>query len=143
MYFIPPLSKEAEQLLLHTEKAMWIGIGTIKPDGRIEQIGNAIDSYLTPLGFGIVRDLTGHGIGRNFHEEPSVPHYGKSGIRTRMRPGMTFTVEPMVNQGGSHEVDFSKKDGWTVTTRDGSLSAQFEHTCLVTDDGVEVLTGLS
>ncbi len=139
MFLIEKVSAEARKLVDDTEKAMWIGIEAIKPDGRISDIGEAIDSFLTPQGYGIVRDLTGHGIGRNFHEEPSVPHYGKNHVRVRMRPGMTFTVEPMVNRG-TYEVIFSDQDGWTVTTADGALSAQFEHTCLVTDNGYEIMT---
>lgn len=142
MFYVPPLAEKARQLMEDTERAMWIGIDCVKPDARISEIGDAIDAYLTPRGYGIVRDLTGHGIGRNFHEEPAVPHYARSGARTRMRPGMTFTVEPMVNQGGRHDVVFNKKDGWTVTTKDGSLSAQYEHTCLVTEHGAEILTML-
>lgn len=138
-YAVGEISNQAKELIFHTEKSMWVGIETIQPGGRISDIGNAIDEYLTPKGYGIVRDLTGHGIGRSFHEEPSVPHYKNGPVRTKMRAGMTFTVEPMVNSGG-WEVDFNREDGWTVTTRDGKLSAQFEHTCLVTDNGYEILT---
>lgn len=139
MFTVGPITAEAERLIADTERAMYIGIDAISPEARVSDVGAAIDAYLTPLGYGIVRDLTGHGIGRVFHEEPSVPHYRQRHVRDRMRAGMTFTVEPMVNQG-SYEVVFSKEDGWTVRTRDGSLSAQFEHTCLVTDEGYEILT---
>lgn len=135
------ISPNASRLMEHTERSMYTGIEVIGPGNRISDIGEAIDNYLTPLGYGIVRDLTGHGIGRSFHEEPSVPHYRNSNVRVKMRPGMTFTVEPMVNEGG-FEVNFSREDGWTVTTRDGRLSAQYEHTCLVTDNGYEILTQL-
>lgn len=139
MFTVGNINAEARKLIEDTEKAMWVGIKSIRPDGRISDIGQNIDAFLTPAGYGIVRDLTGHGIGRNFHEEPSVPHYRQNHVRVRMRPGMTFTVEPMVNRG-THEVVFSEEDGWTVTTADGELSAQFEHTCLVTDNGYEIMT---
>ncbi len=129
----------AQKLLECTERAMWAGIKAIRPDDRINEIGKAIENFLTPHNYSIVRDLTGHGIGRDFHENPSIPHFKQQDMRDRMRPGMTFTVEPMVNQGKS-AVLVDKKDNWTVRTRDGSLSAQFEHTCLVTPDGYEVLT---
>ncbi len=138
-FAIGNISETARNLMVHTEKSMYAGISVIRPGGRISDIGDAIDAYLKPTGYGIVRDLTGHGIGRSFHEEPSVPHYAKSPVRVKMRPGMTFTVEPMINSG-SFEVNFSREDGWTVTTRDNSLSAQYEHTCLVTDSGYEILT---
>ena len=153
MFTVGTIPESTRKLIDDTEKAMWVGIETIRPDGRISDIGEAIDNFLTPAGYGIVRDLTGHGIGRNFHEDPSVPHYRQNHVRVRMRPGMTFTVEPMVNQGthevifsqeddlvGPLEVIFSQEDGWTVTTADGRLSAQFEHTCLVTDNGYEIMT---
>jgi len=139
MVAIGTISEAAASLLLHTKKSLEIGIGAIRPGGRISDIGDAIDAYLTPKHFGIVRDLTGHGIGKNFHEEPSVPHYKQKHIRALLRPGMIFTVEPMVN-AGSWEVLVSEEDGWTVYTADDSLSAQYEHTCLVTDDGYEILT---
>ena len=141
MFSIGKVSEEAAELMKNTEKAMYLGIETIKPGSRVSDIGEAIDGYLTPNHFGIVRDLTGHGIGKNFHEEPTIPHYRQSQIRTLLRPGMTFTVEPMINRG-SWRVVFSKEDGWTVRTEDHSLSAQYEHTCLVTDNGYEILTQL-
>lgn len=141
MFTVGPISPEAARLIQDTERAMWVGIEQVKPEARVSDIGEAIDQFLTPLGYGIVRDLTGHGIGKNFHEEPTIPHYRQKAIRDRLRPGMTFTVEPMVNRGG-YEVVFDEDDGWTVRTRDGSLSAQFEHTCLVTGDGYEILTRL-
>ena len=139
MFAVGNISEEARKLIEDTEESMWVGIRTVKPNNRISDIGEAIDKFLTPKGYGIVRDLTGHGIGRSFHEDPPVPHYRQNQVRYRMQPGMTFTVEPMVNRG-TWKVDFSKEDGWTVTTVDGELSAQFEHTVLVTEDGFEVLT---
>ena len=141
MFSVAQISTEATNLLEHTQKALQVGIESIKPGGRVCDIGIAIDDYLTPFGYGIVRDLTGHGIGRNFHEEPTVPHYRQNQIRNILKPGMTFTIEPMINQG-SWKVLFCKKDGWTVRTADQSLSAQYEHTCLVTDEGYEILTAL-
>ena len=138
-FIVGKVSDKVKKLVEDTEKAMWIGISKISPKNRISDIGDAIENFLSPLGYGIVRDFTGHGIGRVFHEAPTVPHYSQRFIRDSMRAGMTFTVEPMVNLG-THKVVINKKDTWTVTTEDGSLSAQFEHTCLVTDNGVEVLT---
>ena len=138
-YAVGTITPEAQKLMEHTERSMYAGIEAVKPNARVSDIGDAIDGYLTPLGYGIVRDLTGHGIGKNFHEEPTIPHYSQSRIRERLRPGMTFTIEPMVNIGG-HEVHFNREDGWTVTTADGTLSAQYEHTILVTPTGYEILT---
>lgn len=139
MFTAGKIPANAQKLIETTEKAMWVGIGVIRPEKRISDIGAAIDDFLTPQGYGIVRALAGHGIGRKFHEDPIVPHYRNSEVRVVLRPGMTFTVEPMVNEG-TYKVTFDQKDGWTVRTADNKLSAQFEHTCLVTKDGVEVLT---
>ena len=138
-FAVGTISAEATQLMEITERSMYTGIEVVRPDARVSDIGDAIESFIKPYGYGIVRDLTGHGIGRKFHEEPTVPHYSGSGARARLKPGMTFTVEPMVNQG-EYPVDFNREDGWTVTTRDGSLSAQYEHTIVVTDQGYEILT---
>ena len=133
------VSPEIEQLLHDSEKAMWIGIEQVKPGNRINDISNAIDDYLTPKRYGIVRDLMGHGIGRKFHEDPQVPHFRQTKKLAKIEPGMTFTIEPMVNLG-TYEVNFSKQDKWTVRTKDGKWSAQFEHTILVTNAGYEILT---
>ncbi len=135
------LTEGAKTLITDTHRAMHVGIEAVGPGGRVSDIGDAIDSFLTPKGYGIVRDLAGHGIGRNFHEEPSIPHYRQKRVRDRLRPGMTFTVEPMVNQG-TWEVEFDQDDGWTVRTKDRRLSAQYEHTILVTDHGTDILTAL-
>ncbi|TGL46404.1 type I methionyl aminopeptidase [Leptospira wolffii] len=132
-------SPEVERLVKDAERAMWVGIEQVKPGNRVSDIANAIDDYLTPKGYGIVRDLMGHGIGRGFHEEPQIPHYRSNRKLAKLEPGMTFTIEPMVNLG-TWEVTFSKKDGWTVNTKDGKWSAQFEHTILVTEKGYEILT---
>lgn len=128
-----------QQLVDDTYKSMMIGIEQVKPGVRINEICNAIDAYLTPKGYGIVKDLMGHGIGKNFHEDPQIPHFKTTRPLAKLEPGMTFTVEPMVNLG-TWEVHFSKEDKWTVTTKDKKWSAQFEHTVLVTDTGVDILT---
>jgi methionyl aminopeptidase len=128
-----------QKLVEDTEKSMMIGIEQIKPNIRVDEIGNAIDDFLTPKGYGIVRDLMGHGVGRNFHEEPQIPHFRMNKKLAKIEAGMIFTVEPMVNLG-TWEVNFDKQDKWTVRTKDGKWSAQFEHTILVTDKGYEILT---
>jgi methionyl aminopeptidase len=128
-----------KQLVEDTFKSMWIGIEQVKPGNRINDISNAIDDYLTPKKYGIVRDLMGHGIGKGFHEDPQIPHFRQNRLLTKLEPGMTFTIEPMVNLG-THLVNVSKSDKWTVRTRDGKYSAQFEHTILVTEKGYEILT---
>ncbi len=138
-FCIGSISQAANELVDAAEQAMWIGIKEIAPNKRISDIGDAIEDFLAPYSYGIVRDFAGHGIGRRFHEDPSVPHYRQRAIRQRISQGMTFTVEPMINLGG-YEIEIDKKDGWTARTKDASLSAQFEHTCLVTQDSYEVLT---
>ena len=138
-FFVGDISEEAKKLVETTEKAMWVGIETIEENASISKVGEAIEEFINPFKYGIVRDLTGHGIGKQFHEDPPIPHYKQNRIKHKMKVGMTFTVEPMVNIG-SHKVIFDMMDGWTVRTEDSSLSAQFEHTCLVTPNGYEVLT---
>lgn len=134
-------SAEAVELVQVTHAAMMVGINEVGPGKRIGDIGAAIQEYIRSLGkpFGIVREYTGHGLGRQFHEPPQVVHVGRRGHGDVMRPGMTFTVEPMINAGTPKTV-LSQMDGWTVRTADGKLSAQWEHTVLVTDDGYEILT---
>ncbi|EQA61236.1 type I methionyl aminopeptidase [Leptospira alexanderi] len=132
-------SPEVETLVQDTEKAMYIGIEQVKPGNGVHDIANAIDDFLTPKGYGIVRDLMGHGIGRGFHEDPQIPHFRQNRKLAKLEPGMIFTIEPMVNLG-TWQVNFSKEDHWTVTTKDGKWSAQFEHTVLVTEKGYEILT---
>lgn len=134
-------SEEARELVDATLEALHVGIRAVKPGNRIGDIGASIEQYINSLerGYGIVREYTGHGIGRSFHEPPQVVHCGRPGIGPKMKPGMTFTIEPMINIGVPDTV-LSKLDGWTVRTADGKLSAQWEHTVLVTDDGVEILT---
>ena len=117
---------------------MVAGIQVVRPGARLGDIGAAIQAHAQAQGFSVVREYCGHGIGRGFHEEPQVLHYGEPGTGLELVPGMTFTIEPMLNAGRPEIRELP--DGWTVVTKDHSLSAQWEHTVLVTDDGVEVLT---
>ncbi len=117
------------------------GIEVVRPGATLGDIGHAIQTFVEAKNFSVVVDYCGHGIGRNFHEDPMVMHVGKPGRGHTIREGMTFTIEPMVNMGTAETV-LDEEDGWTVYTADGKLSAQFEHTLLVTSDGVEVLTSL-
>ena len=129
---------EAMRLMKAALEANRRGIEAVGPGGRIGDIGHAIQSYVEPLGYSVVRDFVGHGIGREFHTQLQVPHYGKANSGKRVYPGMTFTVEPMINQGRT-DVELLD-DGWTAVTADGKLSAQYEHTVAVTPEGVSVLT---
>jgi len=144
MYFVggeEACSPESRELVAVTREALFAGIREVKPGKKIGDIGAAIQDFIrnTGKGFGIVREYTGHGLGRDFHEPPQVIHVGRRGTGELMKAGMTFTVEPMVN-AGSHKTALSKVDGWTVRTADGSLSAQWEHTVLVTETGYELMT---
>lgn len=139
MYYVGEPSIKAKRLCQVTYDSMMLGIDQVKPGNTLGDIGYAIQSYAEKQGFSVVRDYCGHGIGRIFHSEPSVVHYGKKGAGMVLQEGMFFTVEPMIN-AGKYETILSKHDGWTVTTRDKSLSAQFEHTVAVTKDGVEIFT---
>ena len=132
----PPIL--ARRLTQVCHDAMCIGIEMVRPGVHLGDIGHAIQQYVEKHNYSVVREYCGHGIGREFHEDPQVLHYGKPGTREQLVPGMTFTIEPMVN-AGKRQVKLLK-DGWTVVTRDRSLSAQWEHTVAVTEDGVEVLT---
>jgi len=137
-FFVGKPSHEVKKLVKRTEQAMLRAIEILKPGICISRIGAAIEDYLKPYKYGIVRELTGHGIGTGFHEEPPVFHYRKSDYSLKLLPGMAFTVEPMVNLGKS-DIGLLD-DGWTVVTVDGKPSAQFEHTVLITDMGHEILT---
>lgn len=128
----------AKRLVNVAREAMLAGIRVVKPGARLGDIGHAVQTVVEKNGFSVVRDYCGHGIGRIFHEDPQVLHYGRPGTGIELEEGMTFTIEPMVN-AGRHETRLLP-DGWTVVTKDHSLSAQWEHTVLVTKDGVEVLT---
>jgi methionyl aminopeptidase len=138
-FLVGKVKPEIKKLVTDTEKAMWIGIEQVRPGNRVNDISNAIDEFLTANGYGIVRDLMGHGIGKKFHEDPQIPHFKQTRLLTKLEEGMTFTIEPMVNLG-AYNVVVSKSDKWTVRTKDGKWSAQFEHTVLVTHKGYEILT---
>lgn len=138
MYVMPEASPLARKLVKTTYDAMWEGIQQVKPGATLGDIGSAIQHYAESRGYSVVREYCGHGIGREMHEAPQVVHYGVRGKGTELKEGMTFTIEPMINQGGAKIK--TKKDGWTVVTRDKKLSAQSEHTILVTATGYEVLT---
>jgi methionyl aminopeptidase len=139
-FYIGAPSPEARHVVEVARRALDVGIAEVRDGARLGDIGAAIQEYVEGEGCSVVRDFVGHGIGRKFHEAPQVKHYGKRGTGDRVRSGMTFTIEPMVNVGG-WEVEVDANDKWTVRTADGGLSAQFEHTILVTREGCEVLTG--
>ena len=140
MYLVGEASIAAKRLCHITYEAMWQGIMRVKPGVRLGDIGHAIQTFTEKQGFSIVREFCGHGIGQKFHEEPQVLHYGRPGTLDELKPGMTFTIEPMINAGKREIKDGPEKDGWSIVTRDHSLSAQWEHTVLVTEQGYEVLT---
>ena len=138
MFYIGEPSILAKRLCEITYQSMWKGIREVRPGARLGDIGFSIQQFAESHGFSIVREFCGHGIGKVFHEEPQVLHYGNKGTGLELKKGMTFTIEPMVN-AGKKEIRMMP-DGWTVVTKDRSLSAQWEHTILVTKDGYEVLT---
>ncbi len=138
MYTVGKPSVRAQRLIDVTHEAMMKGIETVRPDATLGDIGHAIQSHAESSGFSVVREYCGHGIGRNFHEDPQVVHYGKPGEGVRLKPGMVFTIEPMIN-AGKREIKLLG-DGWTVVTKDHTLSAQWEHTVAVTEDGVDILS---
>ncbi|HYJ19035.1 MAG TPA: type I methionyl aminopeptidase [Burkholderiales bacterium] len=138
MFYVGDPSIQARRLSEITYECMWRGIGAVKPGSHLGDIGEVIQSHAEEHGFSVVREFCGHGIGRKFHEEPQVLHYGRSGTGLKLQAGMIFTVEPMINAGKAGIRQLG--DGWTVVTKDHSLSAQWEHTVLVTDGGFEVLT---
>ncbi|CAN7621578.1 type I methionyl aminopeptidase [Pseudorhodoferax sp. LjRoot39] len=140
MYVIGEGSIAARRLVQVTYEAMWHGIVKVKPGARLGDIGHAIQKFAEGQGYSVVREFCGHGIGQRFHEEPQVLHYGRPGTMEVLEPGMTFTIEPMINAGRREIKDGPEKDGWTIVTKDHSLSAQWEHTVLVTETGYEVLT---
>ncbi len=138
MYGVGKIAPAAQRLVDLTKEAMWIGIRSVRPGLKLGDLGASIQQFVEANHFSVVREYCGHGIGRIFHEDPQVLHYGEPGTGFELAPGMTFTVEPMVNAGKRHVRLLP--DGWTVITRDHSLSAQWEHTVLVTETGYEVLT---
>lgn len=139
-FAVGEISPEKEQLLQVTRECLALGIEQAQPGNRLTDIGAAIQAHAESHGYGVVREWGGHGVGRSLHEEPSVPHLGPPGQGPRLRPGMVFTIEPMINAGGPEWLLLD--DGWTVITKDRSLSAQFEHTIAVTKDGPEILSRL-
>ena len=138
MFYVGEPSIQARRLCEITYQAMWRGIRTVKPGAHLGDIGYAIQSFVEELGFSVVREFCGHGIGNKYHEEPQVLHYGKLKSGLKLEAGMIFTIEPMINAGKAGIKQLG--DGWTVVTKDHSLSAQWEHTVLVTETGFEVLT---
>lgn len=137
-YLIGNVSTAAKRLVRVTQEAMWKGIRAVRPGATLGDIGHAIEKHAKAHGYSVVRDFCGHGIGREMHEEPSILHFGRAGTGQTLKEGMTFTIEPMLNQGSAKTMALD--DEWTVLTRDGKLSAQWEHTVAVTATGVEVLT---
>jgi methionyl aminopeptidase len=138
MYTVGDIPRRAERLIEVTHEAMMRGIAVIKPGATTGDIGHAIQAFVEAQNMSVVRDFCGHGLGKLFHDEPNIVHVGRPGEGVLLKPGMFFTVEPMINLGRPHVKVLS--DGWTAVTRDRSLSAQFEHTVGVTGDGVEVFT---
>ena len=138
MYMIGDVSPLAKRLVDKTYEAMWEGIRAVRPGATLGDIGSAIQRYAERNGYSVVREYCGHGIGREMHEDPQVLHFGQPGKGLALQEGMTFTIEPMINQGRAKVK--TKKDGWTVVTADKKLSAQWEHTVAVTAEGFEVLT---
>jgi methionyl aminopeptidase len=138
MYYVGEPSIQAKRLCEVTYVAMWRGIRMVKPGAYLGDIGHAIQTYVEDMGYSVVREFCGHGIGSKFHEDPQVLHYGKPHTGIKLEAGMIFTIEPMVNAGKAGIKQLG--DGWTVVTKDHSLSAQWEHTILVTETGFEVLT---
>ncbi|MEO5667134.1 MAG: type I methionyl aminopeptidase [Bdellovibrionota bacterium] len=137
-YLVGKTSRAARDIVQAAEDAMWAGIRAVKPGATFGDLGFAVQSFVEAKGYSVVREYGGHGIGRVFHEDPHVAHFGRKGTGPKILPGMVFTVEPMVNQGKREVILL--EDDWTVETEDEKLSAQFEHTIAVHDDGVEVLT---
>ena len=139
MFIVGKTTPEAEKLVRVAKECMELGIEAVKPWGWLGDIGAAVNAHAKTNGYSVVTELGGHGVGKDFHEEPFVPHVGQSGTGMLLVPGMVLTVEPMIN-AGRYKVTVDKKDNWTVRTKDGSLSAQWEKTILVTETGTEVLS---
>lgn len=135
------VAPEADALIKATERSLSIGIDKAVPGGRLFDISHAVQSYVEQLGYSVVRDFVGHGIGRKLHEDPQIPNYGQPGTGVRLKVGMVLAIEPMINEK-SFEVNVLE-DGWTVVTNDGGLSAHFEHTVAITENGPEILTRVS
>ena len=138
MFYVGDPSAQAKRLCELTYQAMWLGINKVKPGATLGDIGHAIQTFAEKSGYSVVREFCGHGIGKVFHEDPQVLHYGKAGAGLTLQAGMMFTIEPM-NNAGKRDIR-QMSDGWTIVTKDRSLSAQWEHTLLVTETGFEVMT---
>ena len=138
-YIVGEVSKDIEQLLIDTEKSLFVGLSQVKPGNRIGDIGHAIETYAHEHGLGVVLELCGHGVGTSVHEDPDVPNYGTPNTGVRLKPGMVIAIEPMLTLGSPDILLLD--DDWTVITEDGSPSAHFEHTVVVTEDGYKILTG--
>ena len=138
MFLVGETSIQAKRLCELTFECMWLGIAQVRDGAHLGDIGNAIQQHAEKAGYSVVREFCGHGIGAKFHEDPQVVHYGKAGTGARLEAGMIFTIEPMINAGKAAIRELA--DGWTIVTKDHSLSAQWEHTVLVTESGFEVLT---
>jgi methionyl aminopeptidase len=139
-YKVGVIGEKTEKLLTITEESLYEGIREAKEGNRLHDISHAVQSYVEKAGFSVVREFVGHGIGRSLHEEPQIPNYGEKGTGIRLKKGMVFAVEPMVNMGKSDVM--IKDNGWTEVTKDGSLSAHFEHTIAITENGADILSRL-
>jgi len=139
MFMIGEVNEEAKNLVQVAKECLNKGLEEVKPWGFLGDIGAAIQEYAEVNGYSVVRDFGGHGVGLDIHEEPFVFHFGRRGTGMVLAPGMVFTIEPMIN-AGSHEIFIDENDGWTALTTDGSLSAQWEHTVLVTENGIEIIS---
>ncbi len=139
MVAVGEVAPHAERLVRVTQECLYLALQEVRPGTTLGDIGHVIQQHAEQNYYSVVREYCGHGIGRTFHEDPQVLHYGRRGTGLVLEPGMTFTIEPMINAGRRH-TRLNQKDGWTVTTRDGRLSAQWEHTVAVTESGCEVLT---
>jgi len=140
-YAVGEISEERQKLLAATEEALWRAIDASRIGNRLQDVGHAVESYISPIGYGIVRDFCGHGVGARMHEEPQVPNYGRPGRGPRLKAGWCIAIEPMVNMGV--ETTKTLKDGWTVITTDGKPSAHFEHSIAITSEGPLILTALT
>lgn len=138
-YAVGEVSDDAKYIMEHTEKALYVGLEQVKPGNRIGDISHAIEEYAKEHNLGVVRELCGHGVGTDVHEDPEVPNYGEAGTGPKLREGMVIAIEPMLTMG-SPKV-FLHENNWTVETQDGSLAGHYEHTVVVTKDGYEILTG--
>ena len=138
-YAVGDISDDAKYIMEHTEKALYVGLEQVKPGNRIGDISHAIEEYAKEHNLGVVKELCGHGVGTDVHEDPEVPNYGEAGTGPKLREGMVIAIEPMLTMG-SPKV-FLRENNWTVETQDGSLAGHYEHTVVVTKDGYEILTG--